>query len=194
MHYNQYNEKELLWLVAGGNEAAFASIFHHYKDAIYKTAYRLTDSANTAEDVLQEVFLALWMNRTTLPGIQHFPAYLMTMARNHIVHSFKKAGRQQEALNELSRQLYPADPDLHLQEQEYNRILELAVAQLPPRQAAVYRMIKEEGLSRLQAAQQLQLSPETVKTHMELAIKKIRAFCLANIGLPLLWMIITRLW
>ncbi|WP_188315827.1 RNA polymerase sigma factor [Chitinophaga agrisoli] len=190
-----YNERELLLLIAGGDEQAFAAVFHHYRNNIYRTAYRLTDSATTAEDVLQEVFLAIWMNRAALPEIGNFPAYLLTIARNQIINSFKKACRQQDAVLALSGMpaLNTTDPDQRLQEQEYDKLLQQAVAMLPPRQAEVYRMIKIEGLSRFQAAQQLQVSPETVKTHMELAIKKIRAFCLAHIGLQLLWMVITRL-
>ena len=107
-------EKELLLLIAEGDEQAFATIFHQYRDAIYKTAYRLTDSATTAEDVLQEVFLAIWMKRSSLPTIENFPAYLFTIARNNIIHSFKKAGRQQHTLRTLTSNALPvpADSDL----------------------------------------------------------------------------------
>jgi RNA polymerase sigma-70 factor (family 1) len=178
-----YDEKDLILQVSQGNGSAFAELFNRYRDPIYKTAWRLTDSTSTAEDVLQEVFLVIWLNRATLPGISNFKAYLMTMARNHIIRAFKRSIRVQYSVRELSQLNYQPQNNSRdaLQEREYNRLLQQAIASLPPRQAQVYYLTREKGFSREEVAHELQIYPETVKTHMELALKKIRAYCLAHI-------------
>lgn len=182
-------DKEIMLQVSQGNEQAFALLFNQYREPIYRTAYRLTDSASTAEDLLQEVFLIIWLNRQSLPGIENFHAYLMTIARNHIIQAFKRLARLQSSITELShlRNLYHNDTAHLLQENEYNRVLQQAIAQLPPRQAQVYLLTREHGFSREQVAQQLNVYPETVKSHMEIALRKIRAYCLAKLVTYIAW-------
>ena len=181
-------DMNLMLQVSQGNESAFAELFNRHRQAIYKTAYRLTDSASTAEDVLQEVFLIIWLNRTSLPAIKNFNAYLATIARNHIIRAFKQSARLHDAVSELSniRSLYQNNTKDVVEEREYNRILQQAIASLPPRQAQVYYLTKEKGFSREEVAAQLQIYPETVKTHLEIAVKKIRAYCIAHLALSLL--------
>lgn len=178
-----YDEKALILQIAQGNEQAFAGLFNHYRPVIYHTAYRLTDSASTAEDVVQEVFLIIWLNRTTLPAIQHFRAYLMTIARNHIIRAFHRTAKLKSSISELTelRSFYHNDTADQVQANEYDRLLQQAIAQLPPRQAQVYVLTRQQGFTREQVATQLQVYPETVKTHLELAVKKIRAYCLARL-------------
>ncbi len=62
----------------------------------------------------------------------------------------------------------------------YEQLLNRAVAGLSPRQQQTFLLIRKEGLKRDEAAKILQLSPETVKYHLEESVRRIRAFFLAN--------------
>lgn len=180
-------EQEIIGRVALGDENAFRELFNAHRGAIYKTALRLTESPAAAEDVLQEVFLIIWLKRQELPAILNFRAYLQTMARHHIIRSLKRISQQRDALS-LIKETPLHDTENRIQEREFNRILQSAVATLSPRQAAVYSLIREKGFSREQAAAQLDVYPETVKSHLEVAMKKIRAYCLARLSLCLLFL------
>lgn len=184
-----YVEKKVIERVAEGDETAFRALFNEHRGAIYKTAVRLTESPAAAEDVLQEVFLIIWLKREDLPAILNFRAYLQTIARNHIIRSFKRLSQQRHASATLSviRGELHQDTEDRVQEREFDRILQSAVATLSPRQAAVYSLIREKGFSREQAAAHLDVYPETVKSHMEVAMKKIRAYCLARLTLCLIF-------
>ena len=69
-----YNEKELISLVASGDENAFTVLIRHYSDRIYSIAFKLTNSAVLTEEIVQDVFLAVWLKRSDLLQIDKFQA------------------------------------------------------------------------------------------------------------------------
>lgn len=183
-----HSEKQLVARIAEGDQFAFEEVFNFYKDRIYAIAYRLGGSSAVAEDMVQEVFLKLWINREKLSDVEHFRAYLFTIARNHIVRYLKKA-----AAAGIIGTITPEHPiatddnaDHRLLEKEYGDILQEAIDKLSPQQALVYKLSKQEGLKREEVATQLGLSQDTVKAHLFMAMKNIRAHCLARLDLLLL--------
>lgn len=183
MKVNTYNERELLLSLAQGEDHAFAGVFHHYRHRIYAIAFRLLGSASQAEDVVQDIFLKMWIKRGELHEISHFKAYLFTVTRNHIFTSLKLMARQQLAASELSATVVDEIKDAAIIHKEYEQILQRAIAQLSPQQELIYKLSKEEGLKRNEIADRLQLSPETIKVHLANAMRSIRAFCMARMDL-----------
>jgi RNA polymerase sigma-70 factor (ECF subfamily) len=175
----------LLKAVAEGDEKAFSEIFHLYRNKIYAIAFRITGSEALAEEVLLDVFLKVWLKRAQLPQVEHFTAWLFTVTRNHIFNLLKQTALQMapDPLEEEQVQLATTDhPAAILQEKEYRRVLQQAVDRLPPQQKKVYRLIKEHGLKREEAASELNLSPETVKRHLSDAMQFIRVYCVSHLG------------
>jgi RNA polymerase sigma-70 factor (ECF subfamily) len=179
MEVNIYNEKALLQNLAEGNDHAFALVFHHYRQRIYAIAFKLLGTPSQAEDIVQDVFLKLWLKKTELHAIRHFKAYLFTVTRNHIFNALKNIAREQSLEPELFTE---QAAELHSYK-EYEKILQHAIAQLPPQQGLIYKLSKEEGLKRNEIADRLHLSPETIKVHLAHAMRSIRAFCLTHMDL-----------
>ena len=179
------NEKELLRRTASGDQAAFTALFDAYKDRIYTIALRLTDSPLIAEEIVQDVFLKIWLKRETLAAVDHFRAYLFTATRNQVFNMLKRLARHRTITGELTtdRAAETADTDFLLLDKEYQAILREAVDKLPPQQLQVYRLMKEQGLKRDQVAEQLSISPQTVKVHLAQAMRSIRAFCVSRLDL-----------
>jgi RNA polymerase sigma-70 factor (ECF subfamily) len=179
------NEKDLLQRIAAGDQAAFTALFDAYKDRIYTIALRLTDSPLIAEEIVQDVFLRIWVKRETLAAVDHFRAYLFTATRNQVFNILKRLARHHQITAELrtERTAETSDTDFLLLDKEYQAILREAVDQLPPQQVQVYRLMKEQGLKRDQVAEQLSISPQTVKVHLAQAMRSIRAFCVARLDL-----------
>jgi DNA-directed RNA polymerase specialized sigma24 family protein len=71
-----YSEKDLLHLVAQGDKVAFTRLFNNYRNKIYTIAFELTESSATAEEIVQDVFLKIWLKRASLNEVTHFQAYL----------------------------------------------------------------------------------------------------------------------
>jgi hypothetical protein len=65
-----HNEKALLERVAQGDESAFRIVFDHYRDAIYAFALKVTRHESIAEEIVQDVFMKIWISRTGLPAVR----------------------------------------------------------------------------------------------------------------------------
>ena len=176
-----YHEKEILIKIAEGDQKAFGLLFRHYKAGIYTTAFRLTHSATLSEEIVQDIFLKVWVKRSGLDQIENFRAYLFTIAQNTIYSAMRKGYKQK-----FLRQEDPAviatlpTPEEEPKNRDYEQLLQEAVNRLPAKQKKTYVLIKEEGMKREQAADILHVSAETVKSNLEQAIRNIKAYCLAK--------------
>lgn len=172
-----YNESELLGRLASGNEAAFTEIFHRYHQLLATYVYRLTRSQELTEEVVQDVFLKIWLNREAIFKIQEFKAYLFAAARNHAFNALKKASLDSVYLedNEWS---YHANRLVETGENEtdYGKLIDEAIDLLPPQQQRVYLLSKHERRKYNQIAQELNLSTETVKKYIQLSSESIRTY------------------
>lgn len=181
-----YNEKELLIQVAGGDEVAFSKLFHHYRNKIYGSAYKLSRSTVVAEEVVQNIFLKIWLRKEKLTSIQNFNAYLFVVTRNEIYLALSRIARDTMVKSLLSENHTEGENDNEKQliYREYQDILQKAIARLPMQQKKVYQLIKVEGMKREEAAELLRIHPETIKTHLARAVKSVRNYC--TLHLPLL--------
>lgn len=185
---NQYHQKEIISLVAAGDGAAFKQLFDLYRNRIYSVGLKLTRSAVLAEEVVQDVFLNIWTRRETLTGVKDFESYLFIVTRNEVYLMLRRIARRKAVAADAGNQLDLADNDTDnlVLNRDYTALVQEAVEKLPPQQKLVYTLIKVEGLKREEVADQLNLSPDTVKTHLAQAMRSIRAFCRRHIDLYLL--------
>mgnify|MGYP000597832205 CR=1 FL=1 len=88
------NEKVLLSNVAAGDENAFAKLFKNYYNQLGGFIMRLTESESLTQEIVQDVFLKIWINRTALSEIDCFKAYLPVVAKNHAFNCLKQIARE----------------------------------------------------------------------------------------------------
>lgn len=171
-----YDEKELLKLASSGNEKAFTYLFHQHKNKLFGYLFRLTNSQEITEDIIQDIFLKLWKDKSDLINIVQFDAYLFRMAKNQAINSFKNIARQTllyaEYFDTLSIEDYSTDNLLQFDETQ--KILNQIIETLPPQQKLVFKLSREQHLKHDEIAQMLNLSPNTVKNHIIQAINTIK--------------------
>jgi RNA polymerase sigma-70 factor (ECF subfamily) len=174
-----YEEKILLGEIAQGNETAFHILFDRYRDKVFYFAWKLLQSQTRAEDVLQEVFMEIWINREKLSQVRHFKAYLHTLTRNHIYNALRKQANEACFLQEIySRDtafLSPSTAIDNLSLRELEGALQKAIAELTGQQKRVFELSRIEGLRHEEIARQLKISSNTVKKHMTEALRIIRS-------------------
>lgn len=186
-----HNEDELLVMLKNDREEAFTELFNYYKPAIYDVARRFLQSHALAEEIVQDVFLKVWVKRAEMSAIRNFNAYLFIMARNLIFDRIKKISFETIAKAELGKELFNIDDTEHLVRQhQCQQLLKQSIELLPPQQKIVYQLAKVEGLSHEKIAEKMNLSRLTVKAHMAKALQTIRKYLDAHLNtsplLPLL--------
>jgi RNA polymerase sigma-70 factor (ECF subfamily) len=184
-------EKELLLQIAGGSHTAFREIFDRYFDRIYGVAYSLVKSPMIAEDMTQDIFLKIWEKREMLTDVQKLDAYLFRVARNHILNEFRNKVKEQDFSEYLCNFFRETadNPEQHLIFTELEEVVSRAVEHLPPQQREIYRLCREDGLRQEEIAEKLQISVNTIKQHMNRALKFIRHYYLSHYRLVLMLVI-----
>jgi RNA polymerase sigma-70 factor (ECF subfamily) len=179
-----YQEPVLLRQVAEGDEAAFASLYHHWQPFLATHIYRITGSRELAEEVVQDVFMKIWMTREALSQVENFRAYLLVMSRNHALNALKGLMRrfEKQGLFEKDMQRLPPDEEGDLQRFRLS-LMDEAIDRLPPRQKEIYLLHRHQRLTYVEIADQLNIGRETVKTQLQLSVKSITAFIKGHLAL-----------
>lgn len=172
------NQQVLLEKVAAGDEQAFRKLFDRSWENIYNVALAFTKSHELSEEIVQDVFLKIWVRRDQLGAVERFDDYLFIIARNHIFNTLRKKIREQPFTEELKNYfLVTGDsPEGRLLYKESEQLVQRALEQLPPQQQKVWILSRQQGLSQEEIAIALQISRHTVKSHMSKALQSIRDY------------------
>ncbi len=172
-----YNEKELLLKVAEGNEAAFRQLFLHWHQLLAGYILRITESRELTEEIVQDVFMKIWMVRETMPEINNFKHFLLVISRNHAFDALKKQFKELQLKRAWDKE---NKPDLYIASEEavavHSSLIEQAIDSLPHRRKEVYLLSRHQRLTYQEVADRLNISKESVKTHLKLATVSISDF------------------
>ena len=173
-------EDELLSLLVEGNRSAFKELYIEYYRKIYAYALKFTKSAQLAEDIAQEVFLKVWEKRHTMRDIRYFKGFLFTVCKNITLNVLTRAAREIKIKSLIlnGAQKFHVDPESTFQNGEYESLLNKAIEQLPPQRKLIYRLVKCEGKSYEEVAEQLGITTGTVNDHIVKATRSIRDYLL----------------
>jgi RNA polymerase sigma-70 factor (family 1) len=171
-----HRDKRLFKQISAGDEKAFRAIFDLYKVDLYKIVFRLTRSQVIAEEIIQELFIGLWVSREHLDKVEDPSSYIYRILLNKVSRYAKKEATQR-SIKAASRNAHSSTNateevvDAH----ETQRMIDQALVKLPKNQKIVYRLSRQEGLSNFEIASQLHVSTNTVKSHLYRAIWFIRS-------------------
>lgn len=161
--------------MAAGSSTAFAALHRRYWNEIHSLALSFLKSPPAAEDIVQEVFVKLWLRREALPEIREFRPYLMVMVRNEIISAMRKDAVRQKRHDRFLSELGPlhtAGPAAPVSETE--RVVRAALDALPAKQREIFALSREEGLPHEQIAERTGLSRKTVSNTITLVLNHLR--------------------
>lgn len=180
MYGDTHNEAQLIQQLAAGNQQAFKTIVAAHWSNIYAHALAYLRSPEKAEEITQDVFLAIWEKRAALPAVENFRGYLFITARNRIVSRLREKLAEEHNGDdaELAETLYVPDSQLELK--ELTSLLRKGMDQLPPKRKRVFEMSRLEGKSHAEIAAALNISKDTVSEYITLALNFLRTYLKNN--------------
>ncbi|HRE52496.1 MAG TPA: RNA polymerase sigma-70 factor [Flavitalea sp.] len=176
LNQRHINIQECFHRLAKGDVGMFEAFFEAYKKRVYGVALKMLKSPTEAEEIVQEVFLSIWQSRERLDKINDPEAYLFTATHNAVYTHLKKASRNEQLLNTILRHIARKQNTTEeaIAAREAEQLISKAVQQLPQQQRTVFQLNKQEGLSYLEIAERMHLSPNTVRNHLAESMKTIR--------------------
>ena len=174
--YSHYSDEQLMSEIKAGNMIAFDTLYHKYNRKIYNFAVSILKSTEDAENILQDVFLKLWMNRNKIEKDSSIRYYIFSIAYNSSITIFREKMKESRFLESLKNmQDIGHDPvNLEIEYKEMEGKLNEIIESLPDRQKEVYLLHKVEGLKYSEIAEKLNISVNTIENHMSRALKTIR--------------------
>ena len=172
--YSTKNDAELVLCLKEGSEAAFTEIYNRYWHRLYSLVYQKLKDTAAAEEVVQEVFLALWKKKGAL-HIQSLPVYLAAMARYAVYHYVAKEKQVQENRQGWKKnQALSVDAAEALENKLLLEIIETLSNDLPEKCRLVFQYNKLEDRSLNEVSEALGISPKTAEAHLTKALRIIR--------------------
>lgn len=169
-----YDEKKLLSLLTIGSEEALKIIYQKYWQRLFLSAYNVLKDREACEDIIQEIFIQLWLKRESLTVTTSLSAYLFTATRYQVFHHIKKSAGRPELFEDLEERFLTDAPDIPLYVKDLQERIYTAVESLPEKCRNIYKLSREHHLSYKAIADHLQISPKTVENQLSIALKKLR--------------------
>ena len=192
--------------MVAGSEAALESIYDRYAPAIFAAAYRLTSDRGTAEEVVQETFLALWNRAESFDSTAgSLAAWLHAIARNRAIDRLRAAGRRpalvalssaaasdEDTTQALERLVSggsviasasePPSPEAAFATVGMREAIGTALAAMPEVERTVIVLAYQEELSQSEIADRLGWPLGTVKTRTRRALLRLREVLADELG------------
>lgn len=172
----QISDFELITRIKDGDESAFRLVFDLYSGKLFNFSYRFLKDKEPCHEVVQEVFLSLWLNRAKLDPQFPVAPYLYTITKRLTLNVIRQVASSQCAVEKmwLNMQKVSNETEELILLDDLERFAASVLSQLPKQQQLVYRMSRHDDLTYDEIAQELNISRNTVKNHLVAALKTLR--------------------
>jgi len=176
--YELHTDQALLQQLSQSDQAAFTAIYERYWKLLFREAMNVLRSQKEAEDCVQELFVSLWNRRQTL-SITTLRAYLQTAIRYQCIDRIEKDMIRGGYLEDFTTYMEANQTMPSIEEEMYARELAASIDQLmdkmPGKMQEVFRLSRQQHLTHREIATRLQISEETVKKQIYLALKILKS-------------------
>jgi len=162
-----------------GDHKAFKAIFVAYYNKTKAFIDGYIKSDEDAEELAEDMFVNLWVNRRSIDISKSFDSYLHTIARNSAINFLKHKQVQEKYIGEM-----PVGESHYSSEEDYiakelGLLVDDVVDKMPEQRKQIYILSRNEGLSNGEIAERLNTTKRNVESQLSLALKELRKAILA---------------
>jgi RNA polymerase sigma-70 factor (ECF subfamily) len=176
----------MLSCLAEGDEKVFAKFVHIIYKKLFPFTVSLIKSEAEADDILQEVFVKVWLHRTSFATMENHIGWIFKVAANIASNHLRAKLRRERREKQQDIQMVAAEEiEESIDAKFVQELVDEAVDCLPEKRRIIFLLSKKEGLSRKEIAHRLHISENTVRNQLSEAVKFIHRY-LGQKGNPLI--------
>lgn len=173
---NPNEDLELFQRIKQDDIGSFNQLFNKYWEPLYVFVNKKLQSEEDARDIIQNVFIAVWMKRHQIDIQTSTEGYLFSIARYQLLSFISQSIKTRQKQEMLLHVVLPGFEELlsPRQAQLMDSLMQKEVEKLPQRMKQIFTMTLEENLTIREIALQLQLSEQSVRNQLNIAISKVK--------------------
>lgn len=156
------------------NKKIFNDNFRFYYRPLCMYALHYVKDIDSAEDIVQDCFTEIWERKEDLANVSNMKAYLYTMVRNKCGHYLKERLRQEMTNEDISHLEYEANDEEYEERSFMEAKMLTTIENLPERCREALLLSRRDGLKHEEIAKYMSVSVNTVKNHINKALKIIK--------------------
>ena len=173
-------DEDLMSLMEGGDEEAFAALYDRHSRAAYSLSYRMMGDRQAAEDLTQDAFLKVWRSaggyRSERGSVR---TWILSIAHNRGIDQLRSLASRRRTQDRVEQSAPRSQPSEAFAETWRNRQREQireALSTLPEEQLKILELAYFSGYTHVEIADLLDLPLGTVKGRLRLGLKKIKGY------------------
>lgn len=161
-----------------GDRDAFETLFRAYYKRLHGFAYTYVRQSETAEDIIQTIFLRIWADRENSDPPGSVKQYLFAAVRNEALNILRHkkviSDSEEEVIRSFEELKKVKEPYESADFEQYQKKVQQSIEKLPPRCKQIYLLNRRSGLTYIEIADHLNISINTVNTQMGRALQYLR--------------------
>ncbi|MBX3257827.1 MAG: RNA polymerase sigma-70 factor [Chitinophagaceae bacterium] len=175
MRNNELINSLFFEVCTNNNMKAYEQLYKMLYGKLVHFSAAIAGSFQLAEEIVSDVFIALWQKRQQLSPVKNPVVYIYVCTRNASLNALQQRKARNISFENLDTDALAIIPDVEerLVSKEVALIIEKTIRELPERCQLVFRLIKIDGFTYKEAAELMDISPKTVDAQLAIAVKKI---------------------
>ncbi|RYG20563.1 MAG: RNA polymerase sigma-70 factor [Chitinophagaceae bacterium] len=170
------DEENLFQLLCQGNQNAFDEVYSRYWQRLFLYVVKVIKDKDAAQDIVQEIFVSLWLRKSEIAKQNSLSGYLFTAARfkgiNFVQDQLKKGKHVESLITHFSARQDTLNEAMEAK--ELNSLIDVELEKLPEKMRQVFVLSRKDNLSHREISDKLQISDKTVKKQINNALKHFR--------------------
>jgi RNA polymerase sigma-70 factor (family 1) len=170
------DDSALTHLLCDGNREAFDEIYERYWLKLYMASIKRIKSSDDAKDIVQDLFVSLWMKKETLVINRSLSSYLYMAIKYKVINYIEANIVKNNYLNSLNKAVMDYDNSTYetINFQDMEKLLDSGINNLTPKVKEVFELSRKKNLSVKEISQKLNVSDQTIKNQISKALKSLR--------------------
>jgi RNA polymerase sigma-70 factor (ECF subfamily) len=175
MEKNFIKDSDLITALKEGDSKAYTFLVNQYHHKLCVYVFSLTKDNDLAEDIVQNVFMAIWNKKHKLKEDFVLKSYLYKSVYNEFIDQYRK----EKSVLPLEKKHFDALSSIVEDEDENSlekliKLVKQEIENLPPKCKQTFLLSKQDGLTNIEIAEYLNVSLKSVEAHITKAFSILR--------------------